>query len=236
MSQETNRRVILAGFLIVIGIFWILKNFGLIPDFIPHYLYSWEIVFVFVGLFIILTKRAIIPGIIFIGVGLFLLLPDIPTFNFVELWMLWPVILIAIGMSLLLQNRSHHDHANSHRKDGSNEDYLDELVIFGGGEKIVTAQGFKGGRITAIFGGSEINLLGSKLAKGPVYIDLVFLFGGGTLIVPQDWNVQVDMVSIFGGFSDKRTILPDVDDKQESILHVKGVAIFGGGEIKSYKK
>jgi predicted membrane protein len=236
MSHETNKRVVLAGFLIVIGVFWIFKNFDLIPDFIPHYLFSWEIIFVLIGLFILLTKRAVIPGLIFIAIGLFLILPDFPRFHFIQLWMLWPIILIAIGMSLLLQNRSHRDDSRLHRKDHSKEDYLDELVIFGGGEKMITSNNFKGGKITALFGGSEINLLGSKLAKGTVYIDLVFLFGGGTLIVPQDWNVKVDMVSIFGGFSDKRSIPTESKEQNGSTLIVKGVAIFGGGEIKSYQR
>ena len=235
MSHDTNKRVVIAGFLIVIGIFWILKNFNLIPPFIPDYLYRWEIIFVLVGLFILLTRRAVIPGLIFIAVGLFLILPDIPRFHFVELWMLWPIILIAIGMSLLLQHRAHDDKTRPHRSDESKEDYLDELAIFGGGEKMITAQNFRGGKITAIFGGSEINLLNAKLAKGDVYIDIVFLFGGGTVIVPQDWNVKVDMVSIFGGFSDKRAIVSEPINT-ESTFHVKGVAIFGGGEIKSYKK
>lgn len=236
MSQETNKRVVLAGFLILIGLIWIFRNFGLLPHFIPAYLFRWEIIFVIIGLFILLTKRAVIPGLIFIAIGLFLIIPDIPRFHYVQLWMLWPVLLIAIGMSLLLQHRGRDERTNTHFKNESKEDYLDDLSIFGGGEKKITSQNFKGGRITAIFGGSEINLLNAKLVKGAVYIDIVFLFGGGTVIVPQNWNVKVDMVSIFGGFSDKRTIVSEDREKSESVLHIKGVAIFGGGEIKSYKQ
>jgi predicted membrane protein len=235
MSQETNKRVVLAGFLIVIGIFWLLKNFNLIPDFIPYYLYTWEIIFVIIGLFLMLTRRAIIPGLIFIGIGLFLILPDIPQFGFIQFWMIWPIILIAIGMSLLLQQRGRDD-GRLRRTDESKDDYLDEIAIFGGGEKLITSQDFKGGKITAIFGGSEINLLGAKLAKGPVFIDVVYIFGGGTIIVPQDWSVNVDVVSIFGGYSDKRSYSSENRTEGDSVLQIKGVAIFGGGEIKSYKK
>ena len=236
MSQETNKRVVLAGFLIVIGFFWIFKNFGLIPDFIPHYLYSWEIVFVFIGLFILLTKRAIIPGLIFIAVGLFLILPDIPQFHFIQIWMLWPILLIAIGMSLLLQNRAQHDDGRPRSKDDSRDDYVDEISIFSGGEKIITSKNFKGGKITSIFGGSEINLLNAELVKGAAYIDVTAIFGGTTLIVPEDWNVKTDLVTIFGGFSDKRTVISDIKDGEKSILYIKGFVMFGGGELKSYKK
>jgi predicted membrane protein len=236
MSQETNKRVVLAGFLIVIGFFWIFKNFGLIPDFIPHYLYSWEIVFVFVGLFILLTRRAIIPGLIFIAVGLFLILPDIPQFHFIQIWMLWPILLIAIGMSLLLQNRAIPDDGRPRNKDESRDDYVDEVSIFSGGEKIITSKNFKGGKITSIFGGSEINFLNAELVKGSAYIDITAIFGGATLIVPENWNVKTDLVTIFGGFADKRTINADSKDPEESVLYIKGVVMFGGGELKSYKK
>ncbi len=236
MSHETNKRVVLAGFLIVIGFFWIFKNFGLIPDFIPHYLYSWEIVFVFIGLFILLTKRAIVPGLIFIGVGLFLILPDIPQFHFIQIWMLWPILLIAIGMSLLLQNRSYPDDGRPRNKDESRDDYVDEVSIFSGGEKIITSKNFKGGKITSIFGGSEINFLNAELVKGSAYIDVTAIFGGATLIVPENWNVKTDLVTVFGGFADKRTISSENKDPEESVLYIKGVVMFGGGELKSYKK
>jgi len=236
MSQETNKRVVLAGFLIVIGFFWIFKNFGLIPDFIPHYLYSWEIVFVFIGLFILLTKRAIIPGLIFIAVGLFLILPDIPQFHFIQIWMLWPVLLIAIGMSLLLQNRSIPDDGRPRNKDESRDDYVDEVSIFSGGEKIITSKNFKGGKITSIFGGSEINFLNAELVKGSAYIDVTAIFGGATLIVPENWNVKTDLVTVFGGFADKRTISAESKDSEKSVLYIKGFVMFGGGELKSYKK
>jgi predicted membrane protein len=236
MSHETNKRVVLAGFLIVIGFFWIFKNFGLIPDFIPHYLYSWEIVFVFIGLFILLTKRAIVPGLIFIGVGLFLILPDIPQFHFIQIWMLWPVLLIAIGMSLLLQNRSIPDDGRPRNRDESRDDYVDEVSIFSGGEKIITSKNFKGGKITSIFGGSEINFLNAELVKGAAYIDVTAIFGGATLIVPENWNVKTDLVTVFGGFADKRTISAESKDSEKSVLYIKGFVMFGGGELKSYKK
>jgi hypothetical protein len=58
------------------------------------------------------------------------------------------------------------------------------------------------------------------------------LFGGSNLIVPDDWKVKSEVVSILGGFSDKRLIVPNPDT--EKTLLVKGVVIFGGLELKSY--
>ena len=68
---------------------------------------------------------------------------------------------------------------------------IDDVSIFGGGTKIISSDNFKGGNITAIFGGSEINLTGCKLANGDQVIDVLMIFGGSTIIVPKEWNVVV---------------------------------------------
>jgi predicted membrane protein len=70
-----------------------------------------------------------------------------------------------------------------------------------------------------------------ELAPGNVEIEIVAIFGGSTLVVPNDWNIKLEVFNIFGGYSDKR-IRGQVDFNKTVI--VKGVAIFGGGEIKSY--
>jgi hypothetical protein len=62
-------------------------------------------------------------------------------------------------------------------------------------------------------------------------IEVVFIFGGSTMLVPADWNIQVEVFNIFGGYVDKR-ISSQIDPNKTVII--KGVTIFGGGEVKSY--
>ncbi|MBR9997391.1 MAG: hypothetical protein KFF73_00400 [Cyclobacteriaceae bacterium] len=233
MSHETNKRLVLAGFLIIIGIVLVLRNFHFFP-FIP-WLFSWPMIFVLIGVFILLTRQSVVAALIFVGIGVWFLVPDIFNLYIDRFWDLWPIILIAIGMSLILRNRSPKYVSHGRPSEESGMDYMDEVSIFGGGEKIVTSQSFKGGKITNIFAGSEINFLGAKLAPEPVYIDLFTLFGGSTLIVPAEWKVKVDMVAIFGGFSDKREYKRQDLGKDEPELYIKGVTLFGGGELKSHK-
>lgn len=235
MSQEINRRLVLAAFFIIIGIFLLLNNLGLVPPILLP-LFSWPMILIIIGTFILLTKRELLPSLIFIGIGMYFLLPDFFDFDFYNIWVFWPVIIIAIGMSFLLRNRGPQRRSSS-GKSGSEHgmEYIDELSIFSGGEKIVTSKNFKGGKITNIFGGTEINLLNSNLAKGTNYIDIVNLFGGSTLIIPSNWNVKIDMVSLFGGFADKRDYRSTSSDPSDQELYIKGVTLFGGGEIKSYK-
>ena len=111
---------------------------------------------------------------------------------------------------------------------------IDDISIFGGGSKIISSDNFRGGNVTAIFGGSEINLTGCKLAEGDQIIDVLLIFGGTTIVVPKDWNVIVNVTSILGGFSDKSIRDPNIIPDQSRTLHVKGLAMFGGGEVKNY--
>jgi len=59
------------------------------------------------------------------------------------------------------------------------------------------------------------------------------MFGGSTLIIPKEWKVKSDVVAIFGGFDeDNQPVITEKEDKK--VLFIKGLAIFGGGEIKRY--
>jgi predicted membrane protein len=77
-------------------------------------------------------------------------------------------------------------------------------------------------------------MLKARLSPGSNYIDVFCIFGGMKLIVPEDWNVKIRVMSIFGGFSDKHRILSTgTSAAQDTQLIIKGIVIFGGGEITS---
>ena len=85
----------------------------------------------------------------------------------------------------------------------------------------------------SLFGGSEINLSNCKFADGDNILEVTFIFGGSTLIVPSDWKVETDVLAIFGGFGDKRRKDPNMVYDSSRTLIVKGFVLFGGGEIKN---
>ena len=98
-----------------------------------------------------------------------------------------------------------------------------ELNIFGGGERTINSDNFKGGKITCVFGGSSIDMLSAKLAPGNNVIDVFTVFGGSKLIIPSDWDIKLDVVAIFGGFSDKRRNIT-TSSEGDSRLIIKGIA------------
>ena len=112
-------------------------------------------------------------------------------------------------------------------------DRLKNLSILWGTQKSITSNNFKGGKVTSIFGYSEIDLTECKLDSNSVVIDILGIFGGSTLIVPKEWNVVVDVFSLFGGFSNKIRITPETKVDMEKTLTIKGLVLFGFGELKS---
>ncbi len=229
----TDKRVILGGVLVVIGALLLLGSMDILDVSISHIIFSWPFIFTIIGLFILFNTNKKLLGGIFIGIGLFFLIPRIFPYVHYHGGIVFPVILIALGIYIILNHRKKNI-SESERSGFLKKDLIDDVSIFGGGNKIVASDNFRGGNITAIFGGSEINLTGCKLADGDQIIDLLLVFGGTTIVVPRDWNVVVNVTSVLGGFSDKSIRDPGVIPDQSRTLYVKGLAMFGGGEVKNY--
>ena len=86
------------------------------------------------------------------------------------------------------------------------DDYIDYVNVFSGGERQIVSENFRGGKITAVFGGTELDLTKAKLAPGRTELEIACVFGGATIIVPDDWNVKIEVTPVLGGFSDSRKL------------------------------
>ena len=89
---------------------------------------------------------------------------------------------------------------------------------------------FRGGSVTTMFGGGELDLRNATLAPGGATIRINALFGGGNLVVPAGWNIESKLVGI-GGVGDARPKVERPDDAPT--LRLEGTAIFGGWGITS---
>ena len=223
-KANINSRVTFGIILIVIGLLFLLDNLGLLFFELPYFTFHWEYILIGLGIFFLTTDRNKTTGTILIAIGLFSLLPSF-----------WPLLLVALGVYILL-NKEHH-HSNASHKDSDTEtehtDFIDDVSIFSGNKKTYTSTNFRGGKITAIFGGGEINFSNCFLAEGKNFLDILTIFGGYEIRVPDDWKIYNDVVSIFGGVSDERHKDPNRVYDESKVLILKGLALFGGVEIKS---
>lgn len=228
---RSHTHVIVGALIIIIGGMLLLDTMNLIPYWVSDFFFRWQFIVIAVGLISLLTRRNKIPGIIVIAVGVFFLAPEY--FDEARRFII-PVAVILVGLAIMLR-RGRSDYYAPGDFSGSDPDYIDIVAVFSGGERQVTSRNFKGGKATAVFGGAEINMLNADLAPQDVVIEATAVFGGVTLIVPNEWEIVVDIDSVFGGFTDKRHFSPGHSFSPGKKLIVKGAMVFGGGEIKSFK-
>ena len=105
---------------------------------------------------------------------------------------------------------------------------VDVTAILGGFDRRITTPGFRGGEVTAVMGGCQLDLRGSSI-EGEAVINVFAVMGGITLKVPPDWTVVLHGTPIMGGFEEK-TIAPPNSSKR---LIIKGYAIMGGVEVRN---
>ncbi|HEY6900119.1 MAG TPA: LiaF domain-containing protein, partial [Puia sp.] len=85
----------------------------------------------------------------------------------------------------------------------SADDFIDTTSIFGGVHKKIVSKNFKGGDITTMLGGTEIDLTQADFT-GTVRLDVTQIMGGTKIIVPPHWEVRSEVTAVFAGFEDKR--------------------------------
>lgn len=225
--NNLNRSATIGLVFLVIGSFMILNNVGLIPWQARQYLFQWENILILIGAVLIISRQNVKVGGVLVGLGVFFSFDH--WFNiYVSIFDLWPLVFVVAGLYIINRSRSGKDFSPGDQ--AFNSDILDDTAVFGGGDRVITTANFQGGTLTAIFGGSNIDLTSSQLAEGENVIDVFYMFGGSKIRVPQDWNVHLNVTGIFGGMSDKRTLV-DPDKYATKTLYIKGIALFGGAEL-----
>lgn len=231
--RRSQSHIWIGSFLLLVGIVYLLRRMGFdLPDF----LFSWQMFLIALGIFVGIRKNFEGAGwMILILIGSIFLINEFFVFGELRRFIL-PIILIGSGLFFIFRpkgskNFIHFDDSGTTPLGVSGQDYIDTTSIFGGTKKKIFSKNFRGGDMTNVFGGSEIDLSQADI-QGTAVLDVTALFGGATLIVPSHWNVVSEAVAIMGEVKDKRVIqnLPE----NNKILLIKGTVIFGGIDIKSF--
>ena len=84
----------------------------------------------------------------------------------------------------------------------------------------------------AFMGGAEFNF-GKADIERRAELDVTVIMGGVKLIVPQNWDVELNTTNILGGVDDKRRGHGATIENTKKLV-LTGTVIMGGVEIKSY--
>jgi predicted membrane protein len=183
----------------------------------------WPMLIIGAGILMFIgNPRQYLWPVLIIFAGALLELRELNMLHF-NVWQLfWPIVIIAVGLSVLI-NRT-YSHKNVSKKD------LDEITaIFAGNKTHNQSKDYKGGEITAVFGGAEIDLREATI-KDAAVLNVSAIFGGVTVQVPKNWTVTSKVTPIAGGVENK-TEPPTT--KGGPTLLIAGDVVFGGVEIKN---
>jgi hypothetical protein len=109
-------------------------------------------------------------------------------------------------------------------------DEVDLVASFGPLEFHSESGAFRGGTVTTMFGGGEVDLRDATLDPAGATLQIKTLFGGGNLVVPESWNIETKLVGI-GGVGDGR---PKIERPADApTLRLEGTNVFGGWGITS---
>jgi len=223
-------RIVLGLLLVVLAVLILIDNFDLYPVEWSKYIFTWQTLLIAIGLILLPKRGNRTTGTVLIIIGAFFLAAKFYEMPISISKLFWPAVILFIGISLVFSGKKRHWHP--FQKVDLNDELVNDVSIFGGSEQRFTSQQFKGGRITNIFGGSTIDLSSAQLVPGINIIDLLCVFGGSKLIIPSDWQLKIEVTSIFGGVSDKRKQPQTMPDNAPELV-LKGLVLFGGIEIKS---
>ena len=141
---------------------------------------------------------------------------------------IWPGILLTVGIFIVTKALKQHRGVPPELQ--SSSAFVACSAIFSGCKRRPMGL-FKGGELTAIFGGFELDLRKAELEAGSARVDVFVLFGGGEITVPEGWEVQNQASAIFGGVNDKTPAHALGSERPKIIL--TGLVLFGGVELKS---
>lgn len=249
--QPTNNRrrrdtgaLVIGLIFIFLGVIFGLSKAGIMSYQWRHVILSWPLLLIFFSI-VMFCKRQTAGGIIFLVIGgVFLLprlasvIPGIPWLGSFHMRDYWPLVLVAIGLIILVsarkKNRDVDYGPNGKRSNYTSQDGRVNIeYVFSGAEQVFMEPVFRGGKIETVFGGTTLDLRRTSLPSGETHLAVECLFGGATILVPDNWYVEICSSSVFGAFSDKRTYIDTSTQDKTRKLVIDAECVFAGGDLKN---
>lgn len=216
-------RLIIGLIVIAVGVLFTLDRLGLADaSEIERY---WPAILILFGV-AKLFSEAPVSGIFWILVGALLLVPVFS--EEIEIEDLWPFLLILIGLHLVWRS-----FFGGPRKRPRPEESPETVQAFGFLSTIKrsnSSQTFRGGDLTAIMGGCELDLRKARIAEGGAVLDALAFWGGIAIQVPESFCISLRVLPLMGAAEDKTRAPRGETDQQ---LIIRGFVLMGGIEVKN---
>lgn len=240
MKDEQSRRdplfstrLLVGLWIIALGAIFLAGNLGWIDT---HKVFRvfWPLLFVLIGTSMISqpgASRTRRWGWVFIGVGIWIFADKIGWID-VSLWQLaFPVTLLGLG-GMLVWRAFSGPPDKSLPADGLEDhaEYVRSFAVMSGTELRPVSRPFRGADLSAVMAGIKLDLSDARMEGDSAVIEVFAFWGGMEIYVPPDWTVTSKVVTLMGGFTDKRRPTSTVPTKN---LIISGFVVMSGIEVKN---
>ncbi len=220
MQSSSLIRALTGLIVIIIGAGLLLQNLNVI-DVSTSISTFWPLLVILGGVLLFANnpRNWLVPSFIIL-LGSLYQLRELGAVSFQPWQVFWPLVLVAVGSSLLFR-RSYADAAVSKNERD------DVFALMGGSNITNSAKQFKGSRVTAIMGGAQIDLRKSTITDDAV-IELFSIWGGVEIVVPNNVQIVNKINCILAGSEDNTS---QKVDKKSPRLTITGDLIMAGATI-----
>ncbi|HEY0586741.1 MAG TPA: DUF5668 domain-containing protein [Pseudoduganella sp.] len=245
-ERNTASQMLIGAGVILAGFLFLIDNLGWID--LDMRIHFWPFILMVFGASTLAQaprrgSGAAMAGIFMIGFGALSLLKGLGLI-YISWKVIFPIGIIAVGLMMVFRASKRRQQPDSDSTVGSgladdtslfgvsegetSERVLELTAVLGGFQRKVTTQDFRGGDLTSIMGGIDLDMRTASM-NGTAVLNVFALMGGISIKVPTDWTVELEGTPILGGFEEK-TMEPKDNSKR---LVVRGTAIMGGLEIRN---
>ncbi len=213
-----------------VGVVLLLDHMGIISA--DRLWRFWPLLLIFAGVVNVAGQPGRrVWGVLLIGAGTLFQLDSLGILRF--RWAdLWPLAIIAAGLMMIWGSiESRRMRSASALGDAPNS--MNSTAVFGGVERRVTVRDFSGGRVSAVFGGIELDFRDADIAGDQAVLEVNAIFGGAEIRVPENWKVEQRGQTLFGGYTDSTRLssTTNANGPSQKTLLITGTTLFGGVEV-----
>lgn len=233
-NANPQQRLLLGAFIVIVGALALVDNLHIFNT--SDLLQFWPTVFIIAGAIKLSqanTRSSYIVGGGLITAGSIMILNRLGIVN-IRMRDWWPVLLIGAGLLVIFKDKTNNIIHGFGRQAGvantgtSNDSLLDIVAVMSGHQGNIASTDFRGGTITAIMGGVELDLRNAVIQTEAV-LNVTAFWGGISLKIPADWTVVNNGFAFLGGIDDSS--VPSMNASKRLIL--TGTAMMGGVEVKN---
>jgi hypothetical protein len=247
--HRNGPRIVMGLVVIAIGVLFTLDKLGYVRA--GEFWEYWPVFLIAVGIGRIIQPRRAHGrgfGVFLIVLGTWFLLSNLDVIDY-RVWDYWPVLLVLFGVLIVWRalfgpswdtfpcrvrgvvvTGAAPAAGTETKPEGDTSATVSAVALLGGVKRRCVSQDFRGGDLTAILGGCELDLRQASIKEGQAVLDAVAVWGGIEIRVPDDWTVVVQGIPILGSFEDTTRHAGEPGAK---VLVIRGAAVMGGVEVKN---